>query len=64
MGKLDKSRSCLACDSGLVVEGEEHFLLSCVTHETLRKDFISKLHNMLHIKVSSSVLNMLYLKEY
>ena len=44
------------------VKDEEHFLLSCVAYETLRKDFISKLHSKSHIKVSSSILNSAILK--
>ena len=44
------------------VEDEEHFLLSCVAYVTLCKDFISKLHSISHIKVSSSILNSVILK--
>ena len=42
--------------------GSVKVLLSCVAYETLRKDFISKLHSKSHIKVSSSMLNSVILK--
>ena len=60
-GQLGQSRTCLACNSGLV-EDKEHFLLRCVAYKTLPKDFIRKLHSISHIKVSSSILNSVILK--